>query len=409
VKRVRTIRAWAGSLFLSGLALLCGVSLGSAAPAQGPAHVKNFTFWKQSGIATTVPAAWMAAHVTFVETGRASDARDFRASGGQYSMVYTDPNYYFVSAAYRSHGDFPESAFGHDATGARISRPQGDGVEYYLVPNAQTRDAYRRVTLADADDAYDYAFADGVSDSLHTSLYRMSAPPVEIHSDAEYIAGMKAVLAASARPMIINGYDNGEPLGMATYVTSPNIAGVYGEACLATDRGAKTGDRWIREADALLFTTAHQRFAFCGGHGNTQNNQAGRLYWLASWWLTFDPDYSVAVEVFESPGDVYVFPESQLVPTSPIQNAASDINALRTSGGAYVREFRQCYETGRPIGPCAALVNPSATPVTLPPLSTKYSRSLTLDARNLFDGGQIGFAHSVPTTLAPGEAAIIFL
>jgi hypothetical protein len=371
-------------------------------------HVKNFTFWKQSGIATDVPAAWMAAHVTFVETGRASDARDYRNAGGQYSMVYTDPNYYFVSPGYRSHGDFPEGAFGHDATGARITRPQGDGVEYYLVPNAQTRDAYRRVTLADADVAYDYVFADGVSDSLHTSLYRMSAPPVEPRSDAEYLAGMKAVLAASAKPVIINGYDNGEPLGIETYATSPNIAGIYGEACLETDRGAKTGDRWIREADALLFTTAHQRFAFCGGHGREQNNQAERLYWLASWWLTFDPEYSVAVEVFESPRDVYVFPESQLVPTSPVQSAGSDINSLRTGGGAYVREFRQCYDAGNPIGPCAALVNPSATPVTVPSLSRPYSRSLTLDARNLFDGGQIGFTHSVPATLGPGGAAVVF-
>jgi hypothetical protein len=403
------VRASLVASVLATCSLLCGPVFSSATSAQGPTHVKNFTFWRQSGIATTVPASWMAEHVTFVEIGRASDARDFKAAGGQYAMVYTDPNYFFVSASYRSHGDFPESAFGHDASGGRISRPQGDGTEYYLVPNSQTRDAYRRVTVADAVDAYDYVIADGVSDSLHTSLYRMSAPPVELRSDAQYIDGMKAALAASAKPVIINGYDNGDPLGVETYASSPNIAGIYGEACLSTDRGPKTGDRWTREADALLFTTAHQRFAFCGGHGNDENNQAGRLYWLASWWLTFDPDYSVAVEVFESRGKVYVFPESQLVPTSPLQIAGSDINALRAAGGAYVREFRQCYEAGSPIGPCAALVNPSATPVTVPSLSTPYSRSLILDARNLFDGGQIGFSRGVPKTLAPGAAAIIFL
>jgi hypothetical protein len=408
VKSTSVACAWAVACFLVSGSSECEPTLLSAAVLQGPAHVKNFTFWKQSSIATNVPAAWMAAHVTFVETGRASDARDFHAAGGQYALVYTDPNYYFLSAGYRSHGDFPDSAFGHDSSGARISRPQGDGVEYYLAPNAETRDAYRRVTLADADDAYDYVFADGVSDSLSTSLYRMSAPPVELRSDAEYLTGMKAVLGASAKPVIINGYDNGDPRGMETYATSPNIAGIYGEACLWTDRGAKTGDRWTREADALLFTTAHQRFAFCGGHGKEQNQQAGRLYWLASWWLTYDPEYSVAVEVFESPRDVYVFPESQLVPTSPVQSAGSDIDALRAAGGAYVREFRRCYDAGSPIGPCAALVNPSAASVTVPSSVLRYSRRLTLDGRNLFDGGQIGFAHGVPATLAPGEAAVVF-
>jgi hypothetical protein len=382
---------------------------GRADSLRAPAHVRNFTFWKQSGIATTVPAAWMAANVTFVETGRPSDARDFHAAGGQYAIVYADPDYYFIAPDYHSPGDFPESAFGHDASGARVSRPQGNGIEQYLLVNSPaTRDAYRRVTASLADDAYDYIFADGVSDSLRTSLYRMSAQPVEIQSGHDYVEGMKRVLAAAARPVIINGYDNGDPIAIETYVTSANVAGVYGETCFVADGGPKMGDRWTSEAHALLFTTAHRRFAFCGGHGKGPNNQTARTYWLASWWLTYDPDYSVAVEVFESPGDVYIFPESRLVPTSPVQSATTDISALRTSGGAYVREFRQCYDNSAAIGPCAALVNPSVTSVKVPALSQSYSRSLTLDARNLYDGGQIGFTQRVPTTLGPGEAVLLF-
>ena len=379
-----------------------------AAAGQAPRHVLNFTFWRQSGIALEVPAAWAAANVTFVETGRASDARAFHAAGGRYAVTYAAPDYYYVSPNYRSHGDFDESAFGHDATGARISRPQGQGIEYYLLPTSPAaRDVYARVTARDAGNDYDFVFTDGVSDSLHTSLYRMNAPPVEILTDADYVNGMKSLLAVSARPAIINGYDNGNPLALLTYLGTPNVAAIYGEACLFTDAGPKTGERWAREADALLATTARQRYAFCGGHGKS-SEQAGRLYWLASWWLTYDPMYSVSVEVFESPGDVYVFPESRLVPLAPVESAGTDISTLRTAGGAYVREFRRCYDGGSSIGACAAIVNPSGAPVTMPQLSLSYSHVLTLDARNLYDGGRIGFSGQIPTMLAPGQAAILF-
>lgn len=223
MKRLRIVRPFLVPSVLAACSLLCGPGPSGAAPAQGPTHVKNFTFWKQSGIATSVPASWMAEHVTFVETGRASDARDFKAAGGLYTIVYTDPNYYFVSSTYRSHGDFPENTFGHDASGARISRPQGNGTEYYLLPNSQTRDAYRRVTVADADDAYDYVLADGVSGSLHTSLYRMSAPPVELSSDAQYLDGMKVVLAASARPVATTAVIHSASKRLRHRRTSPHL------------------------------------------------------------------------------------------------------------------------------------------------------------------------------------------
>jgi hypothetical protein len=393
---------------------LCALFLGAVASPvfadNAPAHVKNFTFWRQSGIATNVPAAWIASNVTFVEIGRADDARAFHAAGGTYAVVYTDPNYYFVSASYRSHGDFPESAFGHDAAGVRITRPQGNGIEHYLLPNSPaTREAYRRVTVTDADDAYDFVFADGVSDTLQTSLYRMSGRPVEIQNDDDYQRGMKRVLGASARPVIANGYDNGSPLSMLTYASAPNVAGIYGEACLQTDAGPKLGQRWIDEANALLATTERGRYAFCGGHYANADNQAARVYWLASWWLTYDPRYSVAAEIFESPGEVYVFAESALVARSPLRSAGSDIAALRSSSGAYVREFARCYKGGSAIGPCAAVVNPTSNTVSMPALSVNYGRVLALDPRNLFAGGSIAFTHGVPATLGPGQAVVLFL
>jgi hypothetical protein len=374
-------------------------------------HVQNFTFWKQSGIATGVPAAWMASHVTFVETGRAENARDFKSAGGRYTIIYADPNYYFVSANEHSPGNYPESAYGHDANGNHVTRSQGNGVEHYLLPNSPaTRDAYSRVTayLADGPGVYDYVFADGVSDKLQTSLYRMSAQPVEIQSDSDYVQGMKSVLAVAARPVIANGFDNGDPLTEAqNYAGAPNIAGIYGESCMMADNGPKVGNAWMREADALLYTTDRRLLAFCGGHGRDPNNEAGRLYWLASWWLTYDPNYSVAVEVFKAQGGAYVFPETGLVPVGPLQTAGSDINALRTSGGTYAREFQECYADGSSVGACAAVVNPTNASAAMPTLSRHYSRALTLDNRDLFDGGRTGLSGTPPSALASGQGVVL--
>lgn len=402
------IRSIAGA----GAAVLIGAALGGAAAASAdvPSHVKNFTFWRQSGIAVGVPASWMATNVTFVETGQPSNAAAFKAAGGRRTIVYSDPNYYYEAADYHSPGDFPERAYAHDPQGNRVTRPQGHGIEYYLLPNSpQALETYRRVTARVVDDAYDYVFADGVSDTLGTSLYRMSGQPVEIGSDSDYVEGMKRMLAAAARPVIVNGFNNGNPVNIETYVTAPNVAGIYGETCFHRDNGPKGDQIWHNDAAALLYTTEHKRYAFCGGHGTDPDDRAERLYWLASWWLTYDPKYSVAVEVFASSGNVYVFPETQIVPTEPVQSPGEGIDSLRTATGAYVREFRKCYQRTSAIGGCVAVVNPSSSASAPIPswVLSRYSRVLALDQDNLFNGGTAGFTHGVPIILGPNQGAVL--
>ncbi|MBV8172591.1 MAG: hypothetical protein JO219_11740 [Candidatus Eremiobacteraeota bacterium] len=129
---------------------------------------------------------------------------------------------------------------------------------------------------------------------------------------------------------------------------------------------------------------------------------------MASWWLTYDANYSVAAEVFESPGDIYAFPEMRLVPLDPVRSASGDIEALRSRSGAFVREFRRCYLGGSAIGACAAVVNASVANVTLSAFPRSYTRALSVDDRNLFDGGRLSFSDGVPYSLGPGQAAALF-
>jgi hypothetical protein len=160
-------------------------------------------------------------------------------------------------------------------------------------------------------------------------------------------------------------------------------------------------------ANALLYTTGRHYPAACIGKGGLSDNRALRNYWLSSWWLTYDPTYSVAGELMSSNSDVYVFAEQELVPTSPLQTATSAITQLKRTNGVYAREFAACYLAGANIGACAAVVNPTSSTLSIPSLSKAYHRRLVLDNNNLYGGGKVYIYSGLPT-LGPGTGQIIF-
>jgi len=375
-----------------------------------PEHVQDFTFWNQSGIATAVPASWAARWATWVETGQPVHAAEFHAAGGKHTVAYTDPNYFYVEPGNASPGTYPESAFGHGANGVRSQLAIYGGTEYYLLPNSSaSQTGFVGIAGAfAATGAYDYIYADGISSSLTESDSRLSPVPVEITTDAQYVEGMKQLLARSPLPTIANGYENGNPLVEEEYVGASNVAGLYGETCFTEVTHAVTGSLWSEEADALLYTTGHRLFAFCGGRGQEGDTRPYRTYYLASWWLTYDKNYSVSLEEFQSNAGIYVFPEQMIVPTNP-DETVTNVSALKWWTGAYMRRFDACYYDRVLWGGCAAVVNPSASASALmPPIGLTYHHSLALDENNLFEGGRASLSSVVPTALAPGTAVILF-
>jgi hypothetical protein len=363
-----------------------------------------------SGAATQVSALWMAQWATYALIGQSTYANDFHAAGGKYAMAYTNANYWYTSPTYTAPGNYPESAFAHTSSGARISRPQGTGTEYYLNPQSSTQQSvYAGITSTiKSRGGFDYVYVDGVSSNLNISLYRFNGTPVEITTDSQYVGGMKTTMTMSALPTIINGYMNGNPVQEEEYVGATNIPAIYGESCFTTYSGVNTGQRWTDMANALLYTTGQHNTAMCDGKGSLADNRALRIYWLASWWLTYDPVYSVAGELISSDANpVYVFPEESIVPLNPVQTATS-VSSLQTSTGAYARQFRACYYNKNWWGACAAVVNPTSSTVSMPSLVSGYHHSLALDANNLYAGGTVSLSSAVPSTLASGRAAILF-
>jgi hypothetical protein len=146
----------------------------------------------------------------------------------------------------------------------------------------------------------------------------------------------------------------------------------------------------------------------CDGKGSLADNRALRIYWLASWWLTYDPVYSVAGELISSTTNpVWVFPEELLVPLNPVQTATT-VSSLQTSTGAYARQFNACYYNRSPWGACAAVVNPTSSTVSMPSLVSSYHHSLVLDMNNLYMGGTASLNSTIPTSLASGTAVVLF-
>jgi hypothetical protein len=377
-----------------------------------PMHVQNFTFWRQGSLAENVPASWMATWADWAEISTSQNANAFHAAGGKHTVVYTNPNYYYVLPTYTSPGTYPESAFGHGSSGVRT---QWDGLyggtEYYLLPNSSaSQTGYGGVIAKETvNGGYDFVYADGVSDSLATSLWGQRLPiPTEITTNAQYVTGMEQLMAVSPLPTIINGYNNGNPVTEEEYIGAPNIKAIFGEECFTEASRVQTNQYWIDQENALLDTTAHGLYAICGGRGALADTRPERIYYLASWWLSYDPTYSVSLAEFSSYATVYVFPEQALVPTRPDQ-VETTISAIKWYTGVYIRRFEACYYMQVSWGPCAAIVNPSSTSnANIPQLPVTYHHSLALDANNLYEGGTASLSTSVPTSLAPGSAVILF-
>jgi hypothetical protein len=376
-------------------------------PPSVAAHVKDYTFWNQSGLATQVSASWAAAWADFVETRSSTYANQFHSAGGKYAVAYIDPNYFYTSSTDTSPGNYPSSAFGHDSSGARIWRSEGSGTEYYLLSNSSSMQSVFAGVVNNIKNGggYNFAYADGVSANLSTSTYRFNAQPVEMTTNTQYIDGMKQLLAGVSLPVIANGYNNGDPLTEAQeYVGASNIVGLFGETCFTWGDAAYTGTAWTDMANGLLYSTQRSSWAICGGRGTLSDNRALRTYYLASWWLTYDPNWSVALEIMSSDSNpVDVFAEEQIVPINPLQTATT-ISSLQTSTGAYARQFGACYYDKTAWGACAAVVNPTSATVAMPSLTSAYHHSLALDNNNLYAGGKASLSTTVPTSLASGQA-----
>jgi hypothetical protein len=158
--------------------------------------------------------------------------------------------------------------------------------------------------------------------------------------------------------------------------------------------------------------------------------QARRMQ-AASVLLGYSPGHTVSWSDLETnSGNLAIWPEEGLVPTAPVQSMAQPAgngcldgsgnycttgghNDLQVTPGIYRREFTTCYNQATAIGPCAVIVNTTASPATISGswLSGTYHHQITLQGGDVQTGGTInptgaGFTAGA-TTVAAHDAALL--
>jgi hypothetical protein len=404
-----------------------------AVASSGPTRVHTWYYYGLNGINESVPAPLMARYADYAEDDgyTAAHVKAFKAAGGRYAVAYSDPSYVpycyppFAPPAGRCDGPIgsfarDESAWFHGRDGTRVRRYMDPHFQYQealnpLAPAA--RRAWHDWTEALVQKApwVDIFFADDSGGPLHrgdmsprsSQFYDFNDAGVEITNDAVFRDAWPEYLVSAVRPLVINGTDpdTGLPSYGGAFLRPPRILGTVFEGCLRGGGHVKTDrhDDWRHELDGLLAHTALHKLAICFMMGTpTLEN---RLYTLASWWTTYDPQWSVAAPIDPVPGESALLPEFDIVPAYPIRTAAH-VRDLRAESGAYVREFGGCYQNGRPIGACAAIVNPSGAAVSLPRLAQRYARTLALSGGDILHGGRAAWNAGVPDRVA-AEAAVV--
>lgn len=442
-------------LAAAAAALFSIASLGPVSVAAGvrsnvssgiPRHVLTLAYYGAGHQAEDVPASWMAAHVDFTEQSEyyPNLSRAFHKAGGRYTVLYVDPIFQYhcdgsppsgkCSDQLSSAG--PESAWYHSegsiAAASRIYKRAGDFGYANAInqgsPAAQAH--FKTVTRRYVDEGgYDFLFCDDTVDSLSpqrtSPFYNWNAQPFEEGGSNESLRlHVDQMINSGAAPCITN---NGTTAYVGTKYPDANVAGTAREECFADfspyaidgkdTLTAPGNNTWTQVENDILSVLLlhHQKYYFCFGeyYGGASHPDV-RLYYLASWWLSYDPSWSVAVPKITSPPDphgyeVEVYPEYGIVPRNPVQSATTpDVNQLRTPTGAYVREFATCYQDGAPIGGCAAVVNPSATAtVSMPPMTRAYKSSLVVNGASWYMGGTATWTGSVPASLSPAQGIIL--
>lgn len=382
-----------------------------------PRHIMTYILWGASehskGLSVDVNRA--AQWVTWV-IAKPDDSRMLSAAGIK-TMYYSNPNR--IAPKEPMYRD-DDSIFAHDCSGNRIQVMKQGRDKQLTDPTSQSLAQDWREF---AQSIMSRGHYDAIYDDTAASTGSLSALPChwEVHS---WIAAHVNLVQSLGVPVIYNGLGDGDlphsgKGAGASYDLSPaigisaasNTLGGSFEDCytsasrLLQENGKTYGSYWQQTENTELIMASRGKIFMCEEMApqGTQMSDAidQRMYAMASVLLTVDPSLTMVHQLFRTPSHVDVGPEVGLVPSDPAVSTPSDIGGLRTSTGAYVREYRACYLNGSSVGPCAAAVNPNPDSSVRLSLSG-YDHTLALSGGGVMDGGTANASGSAPpSSLGP--------
>ena len=282
---------------------------------------------------------------------------------------------------------------------------------------------------------FDFAFEDNAmvpGDNLSWQHYYVQGSAVEQsprpycgYSDQNFIHDELHLENQAHIPLIVNAINASDQrpkasLAVSYLPQSKNAIGamleyMYGSTVNGSDREKEGDDIWRSEENSELgMVRGHKLFIGYPHNGGSDAHALDvRGYQYASLLLGFDQRYIALAQ--DGPGTrsgIGLNPEIGLVAADPLVAAPDDVESLRTSSGAYVREFARCSIWGKPIGTCATVVNPSSTGTTgFPHLRQSYTHRINISGAGVVSGiddGRLTLeTASYPQELAPKDWSLL--
>lgn len=354
-----------------------------------------------------------APYLSWAQTD-STDAGGIKAAG-IHTQIYVDPNR--VGPTDPLYGGSVESDFAHTCSNSRITI---GGPQYVTdLGNSGMRahvESYIQGKVAQGP--IDNIFVDNGGALSAYTMYSKLVPGLPCnYSDSQWTTNQIGAYDSFSKPIFVNGLEAfiGSNLSpVLQLLAGSNVVGGDLEHCYSDDSQPIMGSSaWPMIEDTEIIVNDENKSFECMARNLNPASQSipARIFTLASFLMTYNPNTSILAEEFATPDGLHVFPESGLValqPVVPEPSSSQGIGALRTSTGVYARQYNACYIRGTSEGPCVVAVSRDyGAPHNFP--YSGYSRTLTISGNGVLDGGSVGTnGPPPPSVMQPFTAVIAF-
>jgi hypothetical protein len=330
---------------------------------------------------------------------------------GIKGALYTDPNRVAPGNLMWTND---ESTFAHDCYGNRIT-VQGSPDRLMDPHSTHLRSLWQLLVNTEIGwgAVFDYVFEDS-ADEIQTQ--KLSALPCHFDQNS-WTNATNQMDSQLSLPIVYNGLGlipGGGPGPGPSIGLNPTTKGGMSEDCYSgrTPTGFFFAPHWEGTENTEIQMAQAGKLFICQAdwYQQASSSMRQRLYFYASFLLTYDRSSQMVGSRFLTPSALHVMPEAQLVPTNPLKSTPSDIKGLLEPSGLYGREYGACYYRGSYVGACAVVVNPTNprwNPSLKFPWPSKYHHTLVMSGAGVYDGGTARVDGPAPPADVPGATGII--
>ncbi len=393
-----------------GTTLGDGVALTDEALAVAPPkHVMTGDYFDSPWGTRTVAPSRALPYLNYVRTAAANGTALHDA--GFRVQVYTDPNRLAVQDPLYAASN--PSGISKTCRSEKVYDEYAGRAQYVGQPNTTIlKSAYATLIESEEDLGHiDQVFMDNTGALTDFGIKYYPSLPCS-YTDVAWIDEEKEIADASPLPVIFNGlsglHNEGLSLSIGVLAASKVAGGEY-EHCFSDNSRAEQGSwPWVDTENTQLLVVSKLKQFHCQAVNTAaaSSAHAARIYTIASFLMTYNPNYSILWEGFGTPSGLHVMPESGLIALNPAVHPTS-VAELKQSGGSYVRVYNSCYYRGTLIGQCAMAVNPDyySHPVVL----AGFHHTLALIGSGVLDGGTVSYYGAAPPSTLAAESAVVAL